>query len=71
MAHTPPSIPKIDDETKAPGSATKPAEATPAAPSDSGARYTHSDPERARTLVSLLERAWPRIRTSMYYLRDR
>lgn len=32
---------------------------------------THPDPERERYLDALLERAWPRIKTSMFFLRDR
>lgn len=32
---------------------------------------THPDPVRERHLDALLEKAWPRIKASMYYLRDR
>ena len=42
-----------------------------APPKAFGAPSTHPDPERETYLDALLERAWPRIKASMYYLRDR
>jgi hypothetical protein len=42
---------------------------TPLAPS--GAYHTHPDPERERVLNSILVNAWPKIKASMFYVRDR
>ena len=46
-------------------------ESTPAVPSSSGAQYTHPDPEREKALTAILTNAWPKIKASMFYLRDR
>ena len=49
----------------------EPVESNGAQPKPSAVPSTHPDPERERELASLLEKAWPKIRASMYYLRDR
>jgi len=48
----------------------EPIDSKPAQPM-SGVQNTHPDPEREKHLASLLEKAWPKIKASMYYLRDR
>ena len=49
----------------------EPIEPNGALPTPFAPPSTHPNPERERHLDALLERAWPKIKASMYYLRDR
>ena len=61
---------QIEYEPKATDGA-EPSEARLTLPSPSVTHPTHPDPERERLLTSILVNAWPKIKSSMHYLRDR
>lgn len=62
---------KTRDITETRITADEPVETSSAEPKPFKVPSTHPDPERERHLDALLERAWPKIKASMYYLRDR
>ena len=70
MANKARTIPEIEREAEAAKGTERPEAESTTSPSPNMHR-THPNPERERQIASILTNAWPKIKASMFYLRDR